>query len=677
MDHHQRLRPGSTLGAETGFFAHHGMWAPAVRLFRNLRFPSKVGVILLMLLFPMTLLLVLEIRNAKDLLARTERQRQGVEALQAFTPLTSDLIHTRNSTRALIGGYDAAVAYKTSREAADQKFATFTHFLQRTGDSLGLREDFEKLQSAWVLTAESKGGLDASGKNTVFVPVTDAAVKLLQKIQDSSGLSLDRDLDTFYLGQVLAQTLPQLLEDSGQLRAWSTFWVARGDTISLSEHAETQRRFAVWDANVRRGINDAQGGLKRVAAFSPDLGRQIDLEPLDRLEAFRAQVYKVIFDGVSLDADSTWNTGNTVMSGLQSLVLQGLPALDARLSAREARVELTLIISLGLVGFGLLATAYFSFGFYLVIRGGFTEVERHLLAMTDGDLSTRPRPWGRDEAADLMHTLARMQDSLRDIVTLMRNSSAEIDTSAIQMAQAADELATRTSQAAAALEQTGSSMHGMQATSHKTAAHAMEANAMAGSNADAALQGGEMIEKAISTMQKLDEASRRIGEIVSTIDGIAFQTNILALNAAVEAARAGSHGRGFAVVATEVRELAQRSSAASRDVRQLISKSVEQAAAGSSVVRHAGEGMSQILHIGQNLRAVIDEMAKAAREQFEGISQIGTAVQELDRMTQQNAALVEQSSAAAQSLRERSSALFRQVERFRLPSTALSRSMVL
>jgi len=671
MDHHVTRHPESDGGSGTGFFAHHGIWAPAVRLFRNLRFPGKVGVILLMLLLPIILLLVLEIRNAKELLDRTERQRQGVEALQAFAPLTGELVNTRNTTRALIGGYDAAAAYKIARDAADQKFALFENLLHRTSDSLGLSQDFRELQLAWASTAQSKGGLDASGKNTVFVPVTDAAIKLLQKIQDKSGLSLDRDLDTFYLGQVLAQTLPQLLEDSGQLRAWSTFWSARGETISLAEHADTQRRFAVWDANVRRGINDARGGLKRVAAFSPDLGKQIDLQPLDHLEAFRAQVYKVIFDGVSIDPDTSWKAGGAAVNGLQNLISQGLPALDARLASRETRVKITLLVSLGVVGFGLIAGAYFCFGFYLVIRGGFAEVERHLVAMTDGDLTTRPRPWGRDEAADLMHTLARMQDSLRDIVGLMRNSSSEIDIAAGQMAQAAEELATRTSQAAAALEQTGSSMHGMQATSRKTEAHALEANAMAGSNANAALQGGQMIEKAISTMQKLDEASRRIGEIVSTIDGIAFQTNILALNAAVEAARAGSQGRGFAVVATEVRELAQRSAAASRDVRQLILKSVEQAAAGSSVVRDAGQGMSEILQIGQNLRAVMDEMAKAAREQSEGISQIGNAVQELDRMTQENAALVEQSSAAAQGLRDRSSALFREVERFRLPSTAV------
>eukprot|EP01036_Dinobryon_divergens_P062052 gene62052-biopygen41423 len=205
------------------------------------------------------------------------------------------------------------------------------------------------------------------------------------------------------------------------------------------------------------------------------------------------------------------------------------------------------------------------------------------------------------------------------------------------------------------------------ATVRQSSANTQEATQMASVNASVALEGGAVIERMVGNMQGIQSASTRIGDIIGTIDGIAFQTNILALNAAVEAARAGEHGRGFAVVATEVRALAQRSAVAAKEIKALISNSVEQVETGTGIVRQAGESMSGIVSSASRMNQLLTEIATGADQQSEGIHQVSQAVQELDQATQQNAAMVEETAAAAASLRTQAVDLAQQVARFKLP----------
>ena len=299
--------------------------------------------------------------------------------------------------------------------------------------------------------------------------------------------------------------------------------------------------------------------------------------------------------------------------------------------------------------------------------GGLRETRRHLRAMTAGDLTTSPSPWGADEAAQLMLELSAMQASLRGMVLRVRQSSDDIVHSSSEIATGAMDLSVRTEQAAANLERSASSMEEIASTVKSTAENTEEAARVARQNAQTAGDGGRVMHDVVQTMEGIRGSSAQIGEIIGTIDSIAFQTNILALNAAVEAARAGEQGRGFAVVATEVRMLAKRSADAAHQIKGLISRSVEQVEAGTAVVREAGTTIEQIVASSQRVDELLSQVAVGAREQSLGVGQIGQSVQELDRMTQQNAALVEQSAAAASAMSEQARTLAEEVARFKMP----------
>jgi methyl-accepting chemotaxis protein len=309
----------------------------------------------------------------------------------------------------------------------------------------------------------------------------------------------------------------------------------------------------------------------------------------------------------------------------------------------------------------------------LMLARGITQRLLQAVALTrsiaDGDLShslARNGSPGKDEVMQTLHALDDMQQRLHGTIADVRASVLAIETASSEIASGTNDLSARTEQSAASLQQTASSLEELTGTVKSSADNAAMASKLASSASDDAQRGGAVVQQVVSTMQDIQASSRKIGEIIGVIDGIAFQTNILALNAAVEAARAGEQGRGFAVVATEVRSLAQRSAQAAREIKGLIGASVDRVEAGSRLVDEAGTVMSDIVASVQRVNHVISEISNAASEQTHGIEQINTAVSQLDQMTQQNAALVEESAAAAMSMREQSSKLAGAVGAFRL-----------
>ncbi len=329
-------------------------------------------------------------------------------------------------------------------------------------------------------------------------------------------------------------------------------------------------------------------------------------------------------------------------------------------------------LSMGII---MLVVAYLFVSFYRVINGGLTETRRHLHAITAGDLTTTPVPWGKDEAANLMIDLRSMQEALRTMVMRVRTSSEEILHSAREIASGSKDLSARTERTAGSLEDSASSMQEIATTVSQGAQNTQEVARVARGNATSAAEGGRIMRDVELTMEDIRQASGKIAEIITSIDGIAFQTNILALNAAVEAARAGEQGRGFAVVATEVRALSQRSAAAAREIKGLIDESVTRVASGTDIVRRAGTSIAEIVTSSKRVDDLLGEIAHGAREQDEGMRQIGSAVQELDQMTQQNVAMVEETTAAATSMEGQAAQLWEQVARFQLPAQAAASSL--
>jgi methyl-accepting chemotaxis protein len=283
-----------------------------------------------------------------------------------------------------------------------------------------------------------------------------------------------------------------------------------------------------------------------------------------------------------------------------------------------------------------------------------------------GDLSAEVSAAGQDEVGRLLRAIADMQEALRRLVGDIRSSVDSIGTASAEVAAGNHDLSARTEEASASLQQTASSVEQISSNMRQSSDSASEANRLARDASDVAGQGGQAVLRVVATMEAISQSSRRIGDIVGVIDGIAFQTNILALNAAVEAARAGEHGRGFAVVASEVRALAQRSATAAREIKGLIEDSLQRVEVGAQQAQDAGRTIEGVVQSVQRVSDIVGHITTAASEQAQGIGEVNDAVAQLDQATQQNAALVEQSAAAAASLKDQALSLSRAVQRFRL-----------
>jgi methyl-accepting chemotaxis protein len=288
-------------------------------------------------------------------------------------------------------------------------------------------------------------------------------------------------------------------------------------------------------------------------------------------------------------------------------------------------------------------------------------------AIADMDLTGTPQnSYASDETGKLLRALDQMRTALQNSLSQVRRVVDNVSTASVQIATGNKDLSARTEQTASNLEETASSMEELTSTVRQSADSARQANQLASSAAEVAQRGGQVVSQVVSTMDEINHSSRKIADIISVIDGIAFQTNILALNAAVEAARAGEQGRGFAVVASEVRSLAGRSAEAAKEIKSLIDASVSSVASGSQQVQEAGSTMNEIVASVSRVTDIIGEISAAASEQSQGISQVNVAVNQLDQMTQQNAALVEESTAAAESLQEQARLLAEAVSAFKL-----------
>ena len=283
-----------------------------------------------------------------------------------------------------------------------------------------------------------------------------------------------------------------------------------------------------------------------------------------------------------------------------------------------------------------------------------------------GDLTTSIRVEGRDEPARLLEALRAMQDNLETVVAGVRSNAEGVASASAEIAQGNADLSMRTEEQASSLDETASSMQQLQATVQQNASNAQRANALAKSGATVAQRGGDVVTQMVEVVQGIQESSRRIADIIGVIDGIAFQTNILALNAAVEAARAGDQGRGFAVVASEVRNLATRSAGAAHEIKALIQTSVERVQAGSDLARNAGATMTEVVASIREVSSLMEEISQASAAQTSDMQRVTQAIVRMDGVTQQNAALVEESAATAGSLSGQARQMVDAVAVFRL-----------
>jgi methyl-accepting chemotaxis protein len=442
------------------------------------------------------------------------------------------------------------------------------------------------------------------------------------------------------------------------------------------------------------GITDVQDFIEprlkavstRISERQKTLGDELKDDDSQRLLAQVLEARKVysatreeVFLAMAADPVATQKMVSGQMLPQSEKYLAAVTAVAAHLTskAEQSTAQLSQAVTSAitwLAVLGVAAAVVSAVAARLITRSVTQPLEQTASAaarMAEGDMSQAVVVEGRDEVADLQKALSAMQQNLARLVGEVRASTESIATASAEIATGNQDLSLRTEQTASNLQKAASSLEQLTGTVSQTADSARTANQLAASASTAAQRGGEVVSQVVSTMNDIQDSSRRIADIIGTIDGIAFQTNILALNAAVEAARAGEQGRGFAVVASEVRSLAQRSAEAAREIKTLIGASVEKVDSGTRLVGEAGGAMEEIVSGVRRVTDVIGEISAATTEQSGGLRQVNEAVAQLDQMTQQNAALVEESAAAAQSMAEQSRRLTGTVSRFKVDGMAV------
>jgi methyl-accepting chemotaxis protein len=424
---------------------------------------------------------------------------------------------------------------------------------------------------------------------------------------------------------------------------------------------QTSQEISRFQKELEAGLQDDQG-----RALMAEIGKQ-----RDNYVALRTQLHGHLqnadpFAAESLMKEKLLPAADTYLGAITKL------AQHERAKAETEEASLRRTLSMSRVVLLVLAFASLCVGSgmaYVITRSvaqPLNEAVSTARVIASNDLSQPLESSRRDELGDLLRALSSMQGSLRNVIGQVRNATDSISTASSEIAAGNQDLSARTEQTASNLQQTASSMEELTTTVKHSADSARQANQLAASAAEVAQRGGSVVSQVVTTMDEINASSKKIADIIGVIDGIAFQTNILALNAAVEAARAGEQGRGFAVVASEVRSLASRSADAAKEIKGLIGASVDKVEAGSRLVADAGSTMREIVSSVQRVTDIIGEITAASTEQSDGIGQVNTAVTQLDQMTQQNAALVEESAAAAESLKSQAAQLAHVVSAFRL-----------
>ncbi|WP_426088135.1 methyl-accepting chemotaxis protein [Janthinobacterium sp. PSPC1-1] len=451
--------------------------------------------------------------------------------------------------------------------------------------------------------------------------------------------------------------------DSGIRR--TTAIVRSADTSLGPYFAEEAKQSSVVSSELQKKIEALISGPQETELF-----RQVSEMRKVYLDS-REQVSKLKAAGQTEEAEKAFQAvfvpGSTkYQKVIMNMLEHQRASIDA--TAREidavAKTSRNLLLALAALalGFGVVCAWVLTMGIVRPLRTA-VDIARKV---ADGDLTAQIDASAKDETGQLLQALKDMNTSLLNIVGEVRSGTDSIATSSTQIAAGNQDLSSRTEEQAGSLEETASSMEELTSTVKQNADNARQANQLAASAAQVAVKGGEVVAQVVGTMESINASSNKIVDIISVIDGIAFQTNILALNAAVEAARAGEQGRGFAVVASEVRNLAQRSASAAKEIKTLIGASVEQVNAGSMLVAQAGSTMNDIVDSVQRVSDIITEITAASSEQSVGIDEINRAIGQMDAVTQQNAALVEESAAAAESMQHQAHNLAQVVSVFKL-----------
>ncbi|RZI86241.1 MAG: hypothetical protein EOP38_02270 [Rubrivivax sp.] len=643
------------------FFRYHGVWAPGIRLFRRIDFNAKAVAISLIFTIPLGWLSWQYFGDKAASIEFSSKERLGVTYAGQLLPLLSALQQQRTLT---VSEAPSQAALASVQQEVAQRLKALDQAQQTLGTDLGTAKPYQAFMDANRKLASAAAGFDTAW--ATHTGQLDQLVTLLSASTDGSNLTLDPDIDTYYLMDASMFRLPLLMEYVAQL----------GDVgaklLRTSPPTPAQvRRVTELTVLATGQLQAVRDGLDKVYAYNGDARKPLNAdEAMDKVAAFLKGVDARLLrpEGALGEPQSHQAEAQQALAQLKELTGRATTHMDELIAVRVGAMNQARTLTCVVMALSVLTAAYLFLCFKKVLDGGLREIALHLDAMRDGDLTSRPKAWGHDEVTRLIASLCDMQGSLRLIVSQVRQSSDALLHGAGEISSGSADLSARTESNAASLQQTAASMSTMTQTVHSSADNSRAAATIAHGNAESASQGLGIIQQAINSMSAVKASSGKIGDIIGVIDGIAFQTNILALNAAVEAARAGEQGKGFAVVASEVRALALRSATAAREIKTLITDSMDKVDDSTVVIQTAGKTMDELVSNADRMRGLLQEISGSAAEQSTGITEIGLAVQALDQSTQQNAALVEETAASALSMKDLAEQLADRVSRFRVPA---------
>ncbi len=624
------------------------LFAPAISGMRRLRLLPKFLIVACLFAVPAIVVSSLFIWELNKSIALTQKEQLGVQQVGVIHQLVQ-LSQQHRALRHLgLAGNNEALN-KASKLSSDieQEFNRLQQ-LNSQHPELGTQEELQKAVADWKNIQDKIATHKAKDSYLAHHQLLEQLNKLAIQVADNTHLSLDPKVDTYYLISLFSKSVPEFAAVIADTSARGAPYI---DTGLLEPNEDV-----LINANVmlsQRDLPKIGTQLKAVILANPTL-KELEQQSNKLLadnQAFLERTKNEILNTLNQSSGSAYlAAGQQVVTDWFQLNHTVANLIESKLQHRvesdvwnRNAMLLGILLLLGLASY-LLA------GFYLAFSSELRNLSQAVHRVSNGDLSTAITSKADDEIAQLLKAFDTMRQVLAQLVANIRHGSDSIGSASHDIAHGNADLSQRTEQQASSLEETASSMEELTLTVKQNVQSAQRANQKALSCTEVAQQGGIAVQQLADMMEGIQQSSKRINDIIAVIDSIAFQTNILALNAAVEAARAGEQGRGFAVVASEVRNLAQRSASAAKEIKTLITRSNQQVHSGHQQVQNAGTTMRQILDQIQALSQNVQAIAEASIEQGDGITMVNATLSQLDQITQQNAALVEQAAAAAESM---------------------------
>ncbi|CAM8780453.1 Methyl-accepting chemotaxis protein [Burkholderia pseudomallei] len=633
------------------------VFGPGMRLMARMKLPRKLVILAALFIVPLVAALYATLAVAWHAYATTQGERDGISILETTQDLLKAVQVRRGAGASVLAGNEAMRAKFDAASASAGRLAATLKQQVRGTDRFDIVAAVDALASEYGKVAA--GGLGTSAA-ALFGSHTDVihAIFLFEKdLAVASRLGVDPDASNYHLIDSVLFVLPGTAETVGVLRGKGAAALVGG---ALGE--ADKRELAVRAGSLAEQMSVIRHHLDRM---KDRLGAGVpDGVDLGAVAAFQRAAAALAGGDASIDAKTYFQRGTDAIDALYrvhgTLAQQLRERLAARAHAEQVKVAAILALSVVLVACAL----YLFVAFAMSTHEDVAQLSDCMRAVGDGDLRARLAVRGGDEFAFIKRRFNALLDVWAQTLTETRRVADSVMVGSQQIAAGNLDLSGRTETQAASLEQTAASMEELTSTVRHNASNASHASTLSAEASERAADTGRIVTHAVSLMTRIHDSSNRMAEIVTVIEGIAFQTNILALNAAVEAARAGEQGKGFAVVAGEVRALAHRSATAAKDVKELIHESIRHVTDGSSLFQRADDAIRSVNASIKSVDTVVSEIAKASEQQSDGIEQVNAAITQMDEVTQRNAALVEESAAASASLREQAEHMGKLVGRF-------------